>query len=353
MRIVFLAWRDRAHSNAGGSEVVVDQLARHLTARGHDVTLLAGGPHGPNPYRSISTGGTYVHYLRTPASFLRRRLRADVVVDVENGVPYFSPLWQRAPVVGLVHHVHTEQWAMQFRPPIAAFGRFVEGRAMPRIYRRRRVVAVSASTAADLVQIGFDPDRIEVIEMGVEVPETPPAPRAETPRFVVLSRLVPHKRVEKALEAWETVRPVVGGELVVIGDGPERGRLERLAGADVRFLGTVSDAEKDAALSSAWILVHPAHHEGWGTVVMEAASFGTPSLAYRVRGVRDSVVDGETGILVDDDAAFADAWIHLASDEERRSRMSAAARTRALSFSWARSAEAFEKVLVRSVDEGG
>jgi glycosyltransferase involved in cell wall biosynthesis len=275
------------------------------------------------------------------------------VVDVENGIPYFSPLWQRAPVVGLVHHVHTDQWAMQFNAPMAAFGRFVEGRAMPLVYRRRHVVAVSASTASDLVHLGFDPDRIEVVEMGVEISDVAPVPRSQTPRFVVLSRLVPHKRVENALTAWEKVRPRVGGELVVIGDGPERARLERLAGQNVRFLGTVSDAEKERELAASWLLVHPAHHEGWGTVVMEAASFGTPALAYRVRGVRDSVVDGETGVLADDDEAFADAWIRLASDDRRRSEMSHAARARATSFSWERTAEAFEKVLLRSIAERG
>jgi glycosyltransferase involved in cell wall biosynthesis len=353
MRVVFLAWRDRAHPNAGGSEVVVDQLARQLVERGHDVTLLAGGPHGDNPYRTISTGGTYAHYLRTPASFLRRRLRPDVVVDVENGIPYFSPIWQRSPVVGLVHHVHTEQWAMQFAPPVAAFGRFVEGRAMPRIYRRRHIVAVSESTADDLVGIGFDRDRIEVVEMGVEMPSGEPEPRSPTPRFVVLSRLVPHKRVENALLAWEKVRPSVGGELIVIGDGPERARLERLAGEDVTFLGSVSEAAKHRELASSWLLVHPAHHEGWGTVVMEAASFGTPALAYRVRGVRDSVVHGQTGMLADDDESFADAWIRLASDDQCRTSMSRAAEARAMSFSWDRATGAFERVLRQSIDERG
>ena len=93
MRIVFLAWRDTAHPQAGGSEVVIDQLASRLTERGHQVELLHGGPSGTHLYRSTRIGGNYSQYLRAPFSFFRRRRGVDVVIDVENGIPYFSPLW--------------------------------------------------------------------------------------------------------------------------------------------------------------------------------------------------------------------------------------------------------------------
>ena len=87
MRIVFLAWRDTAHPQAGGSEVVIDQLASRLTERGHHVELLHGGPSGTHPYRSTRIGGNYSQYLRAPFLFFRRRRGVDVVIDVENGIP--------------------------------------------------------------------------------------------------------------------------------------------------------------------------------------------------------------------------------------------------------------------------
>jgi len=343
-RVVFVAWRDLDHPQAGGSELVIDRLAAGLVDRGYDVTLLAGGPTGPRPYTVWSTGGTYAQYLRAPLVFHTRVHDADVVVDVENGIPFFAPLWQRAPVVCLVHHVHTDQWGMQFPAPIAALGRCLESTAMPRVYRRARYVAVSRSTAAALTSIGVRADAVTTIEMGA-APLAPLGTRCTEPRFLVLGRLVPHKRVDTALALWPAVRSRTGGTLVIAGDGPELERLRGLATDGVEFRGYLSEEEKALELGAAWVLVHPAHHEGWGTVVMEAAAAGVPTVGFDVEGVRDSVARDVTGILATDDAAFADAWARLGVDDALRARMSDAARARASTFTWPRALDEFETVL--------
>jgi glycosyltransferase involved in cell wall biosynthesis len=344
MRIVFVSWRDLAHAQAGGSEVVVDHLASGLQARGHTVTLLSGGPVGERDYHVVATGGTYSQYARAPLAFRRQSRGADVIVDVENGIPFFAPIWQRAPVVCLVHHIHTEQWAMQFSKPMANLGRWLESTAMPRAYRRAWFAAVSPSTRDGLVELGIDEHRIQTIEMGC-TPVPTRGPRSPTPRFLVLSRLVPHKRVELALQMWEHVRPHTGGELVIVGDGPELDRLQAMAGADVEFTGHLTLDAKGNQLGSAWVLIHPAHHEGWGTVVMEAAAAGVPTVAFDVPGVRDSIVDGVTGILAPDEQAFIDAWIGLVRDADARKRMSAAGKQRAATFTWDRAVDEFEALL--------
>jgi glycosyltransferase involved in cell wall biosynthesis len=346
MRIVFMSWRDLAHPQAGGAELVLDSLATGLQARGHDVRLLCGKPIGERPYAVHRMGGTFTQYVRAPFTFWRRVGRAaDVVVDVSNGIPYFSPLWQRAPVVCLVHHVHTAQWRMSFGPPMAAVGRWLESRVVPRVYARSRFVAVSDSTRQALIGLGVDDRHVTTIEMGTRRPPIESA-RSTVPRFLVLGRLVPHKRVALALDMWERVRPRTAGSLVVVGDGPELGRLRAMAGADVEFTGYLDDAAKWRELAVATLLVHPAHHEGWGTVIMEAAAAGVPTVGFDVAGVRDSIVDGTTGILTVDEGAFVDAWIRLASDEGTRSRMGAAAQARATSFDWDDAVDAFERVLL-------
>ncbi len=348
MRIVFLAWRDTAHPQAGGSEVVIDQLASRLSQRGHDVELLHGGPSGTHAYQSTRIGGNYTQYLLAPFSFFRRRYEVDVVVDVENGIPYFSPLWQRKPVVGLVHHIHTEQWSMQFPEPIAAVGRWLEGWLMPRTYRRSAFVAVSPSTSEGLARLGVAPSRITTIEMGLDFDPLEPSQSAE-PRFIVLSRLVPHKRVELALKMWDSVRPVTGGTLVIVGDGPELDNLRALAGPGVEFTGWVDEDRKRSELSQAWLLIHPAHHEGWGTVVMEAAAASVPTIAFDVPGVRDSVKNGSTGYLASDEVDFCAKWIELTVDENQRNEMSEAARSRAATFTWDLAVDKFEALLDRNV----
>jgi len=350
-RVTFVAWRDLAHPQAGGSEFVVDHLAGGLVDRGYDVTLLAGGPTSRHDYATWSTGGTYDQYLRAPYVFRRRVGRTDVVVDIENGIPFWAPVWQRAPVVCLVHHVHTEQWAMQFPRPLAAAGRWLESWVMPRAYRRAEFVAVSRSTARALEEIGVAAGSITIIEMGA-APLGTLGERAPEPRFLVLGRLVPHKRVELALRAWPAVRARTGGTLVIAGDGPELERLEAIAPEGVEFTGYVSEERKARELGAAWLLVHPAHHEGWGTVVMEAAAAGVPTVGFDVEGVRDSVDPGVTGLLVADESAFVEAWVRLATDAELRMRMSQAARARAATFTWPRALDAFEVVLDRALTRG-
>lgn len=305
--------------------------------------VVAGGPSGEHSYRVVRSGGDYSQYLVGPVRFHRHVGKVDVVLDASAGIPFFSPLWQAAPVVGLVHHIHTEQWAMRFPPPVAAAGRWLESRVVPRVYRNRPVIAVSPSTAEGLVRMGFT--SVTTIEMGV--PEVPVVGRpSPTPRFLVLGRLVPHKRVDKALELWERVHPTTGGELVIVGDGPLRQELEAMAGASVHFTGAVDEATKARELSAAWLLVHPAHHEGWGTVVMEAASVGVPTLAFDVPGVRDSVVAGTTGVLAASDEEFVAWWKELASNDEARRTLGAAAQTRAGSFTWDRAVDAVEQLLL-------
>jgi glycosyltransferase involved in cell wall biosynthesis len=344
MRVLFVSWKDLAHPRAGGAEYVTDRLATGLQTRGHEVALLAGGPVGDREYPVIDAGGTYSQYLRAPLQYRKRFRDWDVVVDVENGVPFFSPVWRKGPVVCLVHHVHVDQWSMYFAPPVAATGRALEARVMPRVYRDQLFVAVSKSTADSLVGLGIPAASIRTIEMGCD-PAPAPVSKSETPLFLALGRLVAHKRVDRLLTIWEQVRPHTGGRLLVVGDGPDAQRLREQAGADVELLGSLSQADKQQLLGEAWLLVHAAHHEGWGTVIMEAAAAGTPTVAFDVRGVRDSVVDGETGVLADDDDAFAAAWIRLANDPDERRRLSEAARQRAGEFTWDRAVTAFEAVV--------
>ncbi|HET9895255.1 MAG TPA: glycosyltransferase family 4 protein [Streptosporangiaceae bacterium] len=341
-RIVFIAWRDLANENAGGSEILVDRLAQGLQARGDQVTLLCGGRVGKRPYEVRRSGGTYTQFVRAPIAFLRHLRDCDLVVEVCNGMPYLCPLWTRRPVICLVNHVHTELWALRFPPPISVAGRFTESKVMPWAHRRNLVVTVSASTSAALTQLGVGADRLRVICNGVE-PGPPPAPRSPEPLFLALGRLADYKRIDVLLRLWERVRQVVGGKLVIAGDGPERERLTALAGPDVTFTGRVSEEAKHRLLSAAWILLHPASIEGWGIVVAEAAVRGTPAIGFSVPGLRDSVVHGETGLLVRTEGEFASAWAALAIDDRRRHAMGRAARDRALRLHWSAAVDGFSE----------
>src|ERR1022692_3914868 len=317
--IVFIAWRDLANKDAGGSELLVDRLAQGLTARGDRVTLLCGGAVGERPYEVRRSGGTYTQFARAPFAFRRHLRDCDLIVEVCNGMPYLAPLWTRRPVVCLVNHVHTELWRLRFPPPVAALGRLTESAVMPWVHRDNLFLTVSASTFAGLRDIGVDTERIRLICNGVE-PGPPPAPRSPEPLFLALGRLAGYKRIDLLL------------------------RLQAMAGPGVEFTGRVSEEEKHRLMSAAWLLLHPASIEGWGIVVAEAAVRGTPAIGFSVPGLRDSVVHNETGLLVRTEGEFASAWASLGIDDRKRHAMGRAARERAMQLHWSAAVDGFSLV---------
>jgi glycosyltransferase involved in cell wall biosynthesis len=232
--------------------------------------------------------------------------------------------------------------------PAARVGRRLEHWALTGAQRRNLMVAVSPSTARALRAIGVERDRIRVVHNGVEEPG-PRCPRSPEPLFLAMGRLVEYKRIDLLLRLWERVRPVTGGRLVIVGDGPERERLERLAGPGVEFAGRVPEAEKHRLLCAAWLLLHPSAVEGWGLVVTEAAARETPAIAFDVPGLRDSVVDGETGVLARGESSFAAAWCTLALSGHRRARMGAAAREHAARYRWDHTVRRFGAVAAEAV----
>lgn len=355
MRLLIHAWRDLANPQAGGSERLVDRIASGMSARGHDVTLACGGPIGERSYEVVRVGGTYTQYLRMPLYDLRHRRHVDLVLDIANGATFCTPLWRRGATVLLVHHVHTEQWPLTFPRPIAAAGSWFERRLVPRIYARCLVTTVSPSTAADLGELGVPSDQIRLMHNAVDVPIVPlDVDRSAEPLFVALGRLVPHKRVDVLLGIWERVHREIGGRLVVIGDGPERGAIDALAASTggVEVMGRVDESTKEELLASAWLLVHAASHEGWGIAISEAAAHGTPSLAFDAPGVRDAIRDGDTGCLVGegDHAGFARAWMELTRDPARRELLGSAARAWVTSLDNTRTVDRFEEIATEALE---
>ncbi|WP_030544216.1 glycosyltransferase family 4 protein [Streptomyces albus] len=347
-RITFLARRDLGNRSAGGSELLIDRIAGGLTAGGHEVTLVCGGPAAERDYRVVSAGGDAGHFLRARTTFAREVGDCDLLVEVCNGMPYLAPLWHRGPTLCLVNHVHTDLWQMRYPGPAARLGRRLEHWALAGTHRGNLMVAVSESTASELRGIGVAADRIRIVNNGVEDPG-PLLPEAKEPLFLAVGRLVEYKRIDLLLRLWERVRPVTGGRLVIVGDGPERERLEAMAGPGVTFAGRVSETEKHRLMCEAWLLLHPSLVEGWGLVVTEAAARGTPAIGFDIPGLCDSVEDGETGVLARGESSFAAAWCALSLSADRRAAMGRAAAHRAKRFRWSATVRQFQAVAAEAV----
>ncbi len=347
--VLILNWRDTRNPEGGGSEFYAEQVAAALARRGHPVTMFCAA-HSEAPaeettgdgVRIVRAGRRRSVYARAAWAYLRGRLgRPDVVVDVQNGLPFLARLYARRPVVLLVHHVHREQWRVVLGPLAARFGWWVESWLSPRVHRGCPYVTVSEATRDELVGLGVDPARIRIVHNGTPAPPSTTVARAAEPTLLVLGRLVPHKRVEIALRTLHALVPDhPGAQLVVAGRGwwlaPLRAEAARLGVADrVRFVGHVGDVEKARLLAEAWLLLVPSLKEGWGLSVIEAASHGTPAVAFRhAGGVAESVVDHRTGLLAEGEDEFARHCADLLADASRRTAMGTAARTHAARFSW-------------------
>jgi glycosyltransferase involved in cell wall biosynthesis len=358
--VVIMNWRDSRHPQGGGSEVYVEEMARRLAGEGRRVTIFCAD-HGLAPREEIVHGVRFVRrgswrtvYLWGAVYHLLGRFGPhDAVVDVQNAIPFFTPIYCGRRVVALVHHVHREQWEMLFKPSLARRGWWVESRLSPRLYRKATYVAVSNATKADLVNLGVDAERIHVVHNGSHEPRTSTAEVAKSahPSLVYVGRLVPHKRVELLLDAVALLHDDYPNLRVrIVGQGPWEGHLREAADAlgltrSVSFEGFVDEATRDRMLAEAWILVLPSVKEGWGLAVVEAAAQATPAVGFRVGGLQESIVDEQTGLLASDVDSFREALRRLVASEELRTRLGRAARARMRGFTWDLSAEAFASVL--------
>ncbi|MBL7495411.1 glycosyltransferase family 4 protein [Frankia sp. CNm7] len=384
--VVFLNWRDLDHPQAGGAELFCQSVAGRFAAAGVDVTLLTARPpglaakatvDGVQVWRGGGTFGVYPSVLARLARLARSARGVDAVVDCQNGIPFFSPLVLPAatPVVQVLHHVHQKQFPLFFPGPVAKAGQLLEAPGSRWVYRRRPLAAVSPSTRDEARAVLRLPGPRFLVPNGVTAPagDAPVPPRAASPTIVCVGRLVPHKRLHLLLEAIPALAARHPGLVVhLVGSGPDRERLEARAAelgiaqggpdggpggqAVLRWHGHTEAATRDALLAGAWLTVNPSHGEGWGLSVLEANALGVPAVAFRVPGLRDAVLDGRTGWLVDSPARLADtidAALTELGEPARAAALRDGARGWAAGFSWEASAALLATVLSGELARAG
>jgi len=400
-RVAVLAWRDLDDPEAGGSERHAHHVAALWAAAGLDVTVRTSSVVGHRPlverdgYRVLRRGGRYSVFPRSalrgltggvargpvldrppPGAAPRRRGRPDGLVEIWNGMPFFSPLWWRGPRVVFLHHVHAEMWRMVLRPGRARLGELVERRLAPPLYRRSRVVTLSDSSKAEIVSmLGLRPSRVDVVPPGIDPSFSSGDARCQDPLVVAVGRLVPVKRFDLLIDALVQVRRDVPRlRAVIVGEGYERARLEvhrRAVGAEdwIELPGHMDVGGLRDLYRRAWVVASTSQREGWGMTISEAGACGTPAVASRIAGHADAVGDGVSGLLVDlvspppgratDDATagFADALRAVLCDPALRAELGRGARRRARGLTWEATAagtlEALVDDAVRRLPAGG
>ena len=357
--VAFLSWRDTHNPEGGGAERYLEKMAQGLVERGVRVTIFCAAHAAAPPdevvdgIRFIRRGSKLTVYSEGFRALARGRLgHADVVVDVQNGLPFFTRAATRAPVVVLVHHVHREQWPVVYPGLVGKVGWAIEHGLAPRLYRSCQYVAVSRATRDELVPLGVDRRRIAVVHNGTDPIVPTGVGKSAHPTIAVVGRLVPHKQVEHAIDAALALRddhPDL--RLHVVGSGWWEAELHRYAadrgaGDTVVFEGHVDEARKHEVYEQAWVLALPSLKEGWGLVVGEAGMHRTPTVAYRsAGGTRESIAHDASGLLVDEPHDFVEALRDLLTDAELRGRLGEGALGMSHRFTWEHAQESFAHVL--------
>jgi glycosyltransferase involved in cell wall biosynthesis len=337
--------------------VIIQEVLGRLADRGHEVTLLTGNFPGGRARDRIGkldihrTGNTYTFNVAAPRYF-KRHLEPkgyDLVAEDINKIPFFMPRHTRLPVLAIVPHLFGTTVFEQAPFPIAAYV-YIYERFIPRVYRDCLFSVLSETTREDLVARGLPRENLRVIHSGMDHDLYAPSPTPvgeRPPRMVYLGRLKKYKCIEHPILALPKVlERVPGAEYWIVGEGDYREELERIATrlgvADhVRFPGFLGGEEKVRLLQESRILTYTSPKEGWGLSVIEAGACATPVVASNSPGLRESVVHGKNGFLVEhgDIDALTERLTSLLVDDALAGSMAEEGVRWAATFNWEASAD--------------
>jgi glycosyltransferase involved in cell wall biosynthesis len=355
MRILILNWKDIRNPTAGGAEIVTFEHAKRWVEAGHRVTWLSSGFKGLKKEEIVDGinvkrfGNIYGVYLYAPFFYLSRRNKSeggfDLVVDEVHGIPFFTPLFVRKPILVLIHEVAGEIWDYMYSPPLNYFGKTLE-KVYLKLYASKYFWTDADATIDELVENGVKrrkcvsipcPSNLRPLGM---LPE-----KNKQPTFIWVSRIVKMKGIEDVLQAFSLIiKKLPNARLLIVGDGEKsyvnylKKEILKKYGIEksVDFMGFLTESEKVKALRSSHMLLHASVKEGWGIVVVEAASQATPSVVYNVPGLSESVKNGITGLVLKKNTPeeMAGEAIKLYKDKNKYRKLQNGALKWAKSLSW-------------------
>ena len=316
MKILILNWRDIKHPLSGGADISLFEHAKYWAKKGSDIVWVSSSFSGAAAVETIDgikiirKGSYYTVHLWAAFSFLAKKLgNPDIIVDSFHFLPYFTPLYApKKKIIALINEVAGKVWFENMPYLFAVIGYYTEPIFFI-FYKSLPFITGSDSAKDDLIRVGILDKKITVVHHGMKKVSVDSKIKKEIkPTMIFLARVSVDKGIKDALSAFVQIKKEVpNAQFWIVGkeerpglmdfllDKPEFGRLKK----DIRYWGFVPENEKFILLKKAWVLIHPSKKEGWGLNVIEAASQGTPTVGYDVEGLRDSVKNGETGLLVD------------------------------------------------------
>ncbi|MDD4606959.1 MAG: glycosyltransferase family 4 protein [Patescibacteria group bacterium] len=340
MKILWLTWKDLKNPLAGGAEVVNQELAKRLAQDGHEVIFIVGGFDGCakeeiiDGYKIIRLGGRWTVYWQAYKYYKKNSKDwPDLVIDEINTIPFLAKFYvsprvipascppnrreagiqkKNSKVILFIHQLCRQIWFYQIWFPLNLIGYLLEPIYLW-LLNDREVITVSQSTQNDLLKYGFKKDDIKIISEGIEILPLPEGEiergwenvKFDQPSILSLGSLRAMKRtlhIVKAFEIAKKEKPDL--QLIIAGDSQDKYGQKVLKyiqqskfKESIKCLGRVSKEKKIELMQKSHLICVTSVKEGWGLIVTEANSQGTPAVVYNVDGLRDSVKNQQTGLV--------------------------------------------------------
>lgn len=313
MKILWFTWKDRKNPYAGGAEVVNEELAKRLVKDGHEVTFIVRGHPGEKEdefidgYRVIRVGNWKSVYWEAYKYYKKNLVGwADLVIDEVNTIPFFCKFYVKEKNMIFFCQLCRKIWFYEMRFPMNLFGYLAEPVYLW-LLRNKEVITISESSKKDLMRYRFKKDRIKIISVGIELKPVGDLEieKYEKPTLLSLGAMRSMKRTDHILRAFEIAKKELPDlQFMIAGSvsGPFGGKViqaidESHHRKSIHYLGKVDEATKIDLMRKSHLIAVTSVKEGWGLIVTEANSQGTPAVVYDIDGLRDSVRHKETGLI--------------------------------------------------------
>lgn len=347
MRVLILSWRCIKNPEMGGSEIYFHEIAKRWVKEGHKIIWFSPNFLGGKKeeicegIKIVRRGNRATVYVHAFLNYIQNKLgKFDIIIDVENGIPFFSPLYIKNGKVFLhIHHLHKDIWFKQMPLHTATLGYLLETIFMPRIYKNNEVITISKSSANEINSKKVTRNRISIVNPGVKFYNYKKFQKNKTPSFLFLNRIKKYKGIDVFLNTAkilknEKIEFWVAGSGNYLNDSKKfviKNKLE-----NVKFFGRISEEKKKELMQRTWAFINPSYKEGWGIVNIESNYFGTIVLGSDVPGIKDSVINEKTGLLFKygDSNELAKKILWTIKNKKNRIKMEAFAVNFSKAFSW-------------------
>lgn len=372
MEILILNWKDISHPQKGGAEVIAHELAKRLVKEGNKVTFLCQSFTGCEKeeiidgIKIIRKGNRLSVFFHAYFFYKSLKRKPDKVIEMINSICWQTPLYiPRKLRIAYLNQLAREVWFYEFNFFTAILGYIFE-KIEYMTYRTTHFICYSQSTKNDLASMKIPEKNVSLFSIGIDHNKYKPGgKKSDFPLFIFVARLVSMKRADLCLKAMKKLlSSYPRAKLAIIGNGEQEESLIQLTNdlgieKSVEFVSKnnffLEKSAKDVKvqqMQKAWCLLLPSVKEGWGMVVTEAAACATPAIVTDVTGLRESVINGKTGIIISKKAGvdeLSDAMTRLCSDNRLRQNLSKNATKFAKDFTWEKSYKRFKSVLTKDL----